>query len=74
LTDLIASSGERSSYFDEESLVDKVYLISLRLLTHLHSPLIWKLRICGPLDVVKAAWTVDLKGYQSMSSQPAVGH
>lgn len=39
-----------SSYIDEEIVVDKVYLISLSLLTHLHSPLIWKPRIYGPLN------------------------
>lgn len=61
-----------SSCFDDKRVLDKVYLISLRLLTHLHSPLIWKLRIYSPPDVMKAAWTVDLKGYQAMSRLVAI--
>lgn len=53
LADLTASRDEISSCLDNEYVLDKVYLISLGLLTDLLSHLIWKLRIYGPPDVMK---------------------
>lgn len=43
LVDLTASRDEMSSCFGDKYVLDKVYLISLRLLAQLHSPLTWKL-------------------------------